>query len=178
MVEMVIDSIRVSLVNYQRVVVLKEQEMDRYLPIWIGPAEADAIAIKLQDMTTPRPLTHDLLTSIISTLGWKVDFVLVNDLQDDIFYAKICLSRDGQQIEVDSRPSDAIALAVRVKVPIYTDETVLERAGILIDQKTGKPSLIKENKGGEVTDEELRRLSAFREFVDQLDLKDFDKDEG
>jgi hypothetical protein len=106
-----------------------------------------------------------------------VDFVLVNDLQDDIFYARICLSRDGQQIEVDSRPSDAIALAVRVKVPIYTDESVLEKAGILIDQKTGKPSLIKENKGGEVT-EELRRLSAFREFVDQLDLKGFDKDEG
>jgi hypothetical protein len=178
MVEMVIDSIRVSLVNYQRVVVLKEREMDRYLPIWIGPAEADAIAVKLQDMATPRPLTHDLLTSVISTLGWKVEFILVNDLQDDIFYARICLSRDGQQVEIDSRPSDAIALAVRVRVPIYTDESVLDKAGILIDQKTGKPSLVKEQKGAEVTDEELKRLSAFQDFIDQLDLKDFGKDEG
>ena len=122
MVEMSIDSIRVSLMNYQRVVILKEKMSDRYLPIWIGPAEADAIAVKLQGVEVPRPLTHDLLNEVIKTLGARVSSRIVCDLKNDTFYAKVMLEVDGGQIEVDSRPSDAIALAVRVEVPIYAGE--------------------------------------------------------
>jgi bifunctional DNase/RNase len=114
MVEMVIDSIRVSLMNYQRVVILKERGADRYLPIWIGAPEADAIAVRLQDVVVPRPLTHDLLGSVIAELGAVVDHVLVSDLTEDTFFAKLVLNvKDGLPREVDCRPSDAIALAVR-----------------------------------------------------------------
>lgn len=114
MLEMVIDSIRVSLMNYQRVVILKERDSDRYLPIWIGSPEADAIAVKLQDVVVPRPLTHDLLGSVIAELGAVVDHVVVSDLSNDTFYAKLVMNvTDGPQREVDCRPSDAIAIAVR-----------------------------------------------------------------
>ena len=95
MIEMSIDSIRVSLMNYQRVVILKEKMADRYLPIWIGPAEADAIAVKLQGVTVPRPLTHDLLYSVIDTLGATIKSVIISDLKSDTFYAKIILNVDG-----------------------------------------------------------------------------------
>ena len=118
MIEMKIDSIRVSLMNYQRVVILKEKGANRYLPIWIGPAEADAIAVKLQNVQLARPLTHDLLQSVIAALGASVNFVVVSELQNDTFYAKLSLNVDGMRVEVDSRPSDALALAVRVGVPI------------------------------------------------------------
>lgn len=104
MVEMTIDSIRVSLMNYQRVVILKEKAADRYLPIWIGPAEADAIAVKLQGASVPRPLTHDLLRSVVDTLGASVNSIIVCDLKNDTFFAKIILNVDGKQLEVDSRP--------------------------------------------------------------------------
>ena len=114
MQEMVIDSIRVSLMNYQRVVILKQRATDRYLPIWIGSPEADAIAVKLQDVSVPRPLTHDLMGSVISTLGATVNRVVVTDLSNDTFYAKLVLDLpDGGEVEVDCRPSDAIAIAVR-----------------------------------------------------------------
>jgi bifunctional DNase/RNase len=181
MIEMVIDSIRVSLMNYQRVVILKEKIADRYLPIWIGPAEADAIAVRLQEVTVPRPLTHDLLRSVIDALGATIDSIIVNDLKNDTFYAKIIIIVDGKQMEVDSRPSDALALAVRASVPIYADEVVLDKAGILLDKETGKPvSPQKEagdagGPGRKVSEEELRRMSAFRAFIDTLDLDDFDK---
>jgi bifunctional DNase/RNase len=178
MIEMTIDSIRVSLMNYQRVVILKEKEADRYLPIWIGPSEADAIAVKLQDVTVPRPLTHDLLRSVIDTLGATINSIIVSELKNDTFYAKIILNVDGGQMEVDSRPSDALALAVRAGVPIFAEETVLDRAGILLDKETGKP-LIREGEAGGaakmVSEEELGRMSAFRDFIDTLDLDDFDK---
>ena len=134
MLEMSIDSIRVSPMNYQRVVILKEKDSDRYLPIWIGPAEADAIAVKLQDLSVPRPLTHDLLRTVIDTLGASVKHILVSDLQNDTFYAKITLQTNGTATEIDCRPSDAVALAVRVQVPIYVDESVLDKAGILLDK--------------------------------------------
>jgi len=140
MIEMLIDSIRVSLMNYQRVVILKEKDSDRYLPIWIGPAEADAIAVKLQDVTVPRPLTHDLLRSVIDVLGATVSSIVVSELKNDTFYAKIVLSVDGGQMEVDSRPSDALALAVRANVPIFAEEVVLDKAGIMLDKETGKPT--------------------------------------
>lgn len=172
MLEMTIESIRVSMLNYQRVVILKEKMAERYLPIWIGPAEADAIAVKLQDVSVPRPLTHDLLGSVISALGASVNSIIVNDLRNDTFFAKIVLSVDGKQIEVDSRPSDAIALAVRVKVPIYAEETVLDKAGIIIDPQTGKPAPARD-----IPPEELERMSAFRDFIEGLDLSDFEKRE-
>ena len=179
MIEMTIDSIRVSLMNYQRVVILKEKMTDRYLPIWIGPAEADAIAAKLQVVSVPRPLTHDLLSSVIDVLGATVSSVIVNDLQNDTFYAKITLDVDGTQMEVDSRPSDALALAVRVEAPIYVEEVVLDKAGILLDKETGKPIAEEgggvDSKGRKVSEEEMRRMSAFRDFIDTLNLDDFDK---
>ncbi len=170
MIEMTIESIRVSMLNYQRVVILKEEEAERYLPIWIGPAEADAIAVKLQEYQVPRPLTHDLLGNIIGALGAAVSSIIVCDLRDDTFFAKIVLAVDGNQIEIDSRPSDAIALAVRVKVPIFAEEIVLEKAGIIIDPETGKPAPARE-----IPPEELERMSAFRDFIEGLDLSDFDK---
>jgi bifunctional DNase/RNase len=179
MIEMTIDSIRVSLMNYQRVVILKEKDADRYLPIWIGPAEADAIAVKLQDVTVPRPLTHDLLRSVIDTLGASINSIIVSELKNDTFFAKIVLNVDGGQMEVDSRPSDALALAVRAGVPIYAEETVLDKAGILLDKETGKPiGKMGEGQGGlgkMVSEEELGRMSAFRDFIDTLDMDDFDK---
>ena len=104
MLEMTIDSIRVSPMNYQRVVILKEKDSDRYLPIWIGPAEADAIAVKLQDLSVPRPLTHDLLRTVIDTLGASVKHILVSDLQNDTFFAKISLQSNGTSQEIDCRP--------------------------------------------------------------------------
>ena len=100
MIEMTIDSIRVSLMNYQRVVILKEKVSERYLPIWIGPAEADAIAVKLQGVNPPRPLTHDLLTDVIKVLGATVDSIIVCDLKNDTFYAKVVLNVDGGQTQL------------------------------------------------------------------------------
>jgi bifunctional DNase/RNase len=181
MIEMTIDSIRVSLMNYQRVVILKEKAAERYLPIWIGPAEADAIAVKLQDVNTPRPLTHDLLQSVIDALGATVSSIIVSDLKNDTFYAKIILNVDGGQMEVDSRPSDALALAVRVEVPIYAEEIVLDRAGIMLDKETGKPITQDKEAGGaggkdkQVSEEDVKRMSAFYDFINTLDLDDFDK---
>jgi len=176
MLEVTIDSIRVSLMNYQRVVILREKLADRYLPIWIGPAEADAIAAKLQGVKLERPLTHDLLRSVVEALGARVNSIIVYELKSDVFYAKIILNVDGGQIEIDSRPSDALALAVRVEVPIYVDELVMDKAGILLDRE-GKPL---DEKGviegkDKVTDEELKKMSAFRDFIDTLDLDDFGK---
>lgn len=147
MIEMTIDSIRVSLMNYQRVVMLKEKMTERYLPIWIGPAEADAIAVKLQGVTVPRPLTHDLLRTVIQTLGANINSIIVSDLRNDTFFAKIIFDVDGRQMEIDSRPSDALALAVRAEVPIYVEETVLDKAGILLDKETGKPFPQEKEKG-------------------------------
>ncbi len=178
MVEMTIDSIRVSLMNYQRVVILKERNSDRYLPIWIGPAEADAIAVKLQDVGVPRPLTHDLLRDIISRLGATVKQITVTNLKDDTFFAEIILGVNGREITIDSRPSDALALAVRANVPIYANEEVLSKAAIFLDKETGKPITAAEKaqgegKGGKTVDEaEMRRMSAFKEFIDSLDLSD------
>ena len=178
MIEMTIDSIRVSLMNYQRVVILKEKMAERYLPIWIGPAEADAIAVKLQGVNVPRPLTHDLLHTVIDTLGATINSIIVSDLKNDTFYAKIILNVDGGQMEVDARPSDALALAVRAEVPIYTEEAVLDKAGILLDKETGKPipeEMETGGKGKQVSEEEMKRMSAFHDFINTLDLDDFDK---
>jgi len=170
MVEMTIDSIRVSLMNYQRVVILKEKGTNRYLPIWIGPAEADAIAVKLQNVELSRPLTHDLLQSVISTLGATVDYIVVSGLKEDTFYARLALSVDGVKLDIDSRPSDALALAVRVGAPIYAEESVLEKAGIILEEETGKSV-----PEGKVDEQELKGLSAYKDFINTLDLEDFKK---
>lgn len=179
MLNMSIDSIRVSPMNYQRVVILKEKDSDRYLPIWIGPAEADAIAVKLQDLSVPRPLTHDLLRTVIDTLGGSVNHILVSDLHNDTFYAKIVIEVNGATKEIDSRPSDAMALAVRAQVPIFAEESVMDKAGILLDKETGKP-ITPEREPAEqtsqVTEEELRRMSAFTDFIHSLDMEDFGRE--
>jgi len=179
MIEMTIDSIRVSLMNYQRVVILKEKGSDRYLPIWIGPAEADSIAVKLQDVAVPRPLTHDLLGSVIARLGAHIQSIVVTDLSDDTFYAKIILQTSGADLELDSRPSDAIALAVRARVPIYAENSVLDKAGIQMNQED-EDTLGSTVESGQATkrlqvnDEELEKLSAFKDFVNELDLESLD----
>jgi bifunctional DNase/RNase len=184
MVEMTIDSIRVSMMNYQRVVILKEKGSERYLPIWIGPAEADAIAVKLQGVTVPRPLTHDLLQTIICTLGATVESIIVSDLKNDTFYAQIILNVSGGQNEIDSRPSDALALAVRTEVPIFVEEAVLDKAGIMLDKEIGKPIFEEgktpdelrtdKDKGKKVSSEDIKKMSAWSDFINTLDLKDFD----
>ena len=173
MIEMTIESIRVSLMNYQRVVILRDKSSDRYLPIWIGAAEADAIAVQLQEVAVARPLTHDLLRSVIDTLGAHVNHVIVNDLSNDTFYARIVLDVNGSSMEIDSRPSDAIALAVRVKVPIYADESVLDKAGVMLD-KDGE-TVTSGDRTVKVNPEEIERMSAFKDFIESLDLDDFDK---
>lgn len=257
MIEMTIDSIRVSLMNYQHVVILREKASDRYLPIWIGPAEADAISIKLQNVDLARPMTHDLLKNAIfaleATSETVVSKIVVNDLRSDTFYAQIIFestngpkqvsvkfapdsnSRKGYdngswisliwqgkehklkivndwqesgerfieamnddglifvlrldktnekwlltKIKLDSRPSDAIALAVRVTVPIYVEEAVLDKAGIILDRETGKPIPIdkssdKPDGKGKVDEQELKKLSAFNDFINTLNLDDIGK---
>jgi len=181
MIEMVVDSIRVSMMNYQRVVILKEKTNNRYLPIWIGASEADAIAVKLQGVTVQRPLTHDLLRSVVEALGARVNSIIVSDLKNDTFFAKIVLDVDGKQMEIDSRPSDALALAVRVEAPIYADEGVLDRAGVELDKETGKPIAEEQGKGKgkvvdrEISEDEMKKMSAFYDFINTLDLDDFDK---
>jgi bifunctional DNase/RNase len=172
MIEMVIDSIRASMVNDRlRAAILKEKDANRYLPIWIGPPEADAILLKLQNIELARPLTHDLLQAIIDILNATVEYVVVSDLQNDTFYAKIVLIADKEQLEVDSRPSDALALAVRVGAPIYAEAEVLDKAGIILDQdESGRPT-----SESRINDRELKGLSAYQDFINTLDLEDFNK---
>lgn len=177
MKELSIESIRLSLMNYQRVVILREKDSDRYLPIWIGPAEADAIAVRLQDVAVARPLTHDLLSNMIEQLGGKVAYIVVSDLSNDTFFARIVLDVNGETVEVDSRPSDAIALAVRVDVPIYAADEVLDRAGVVLEEESeeGAGGQIPAEKTRPVDPAELERLGAFKDFIEGLDLDDFDQ---
>jgi bifunctional DNase/RNase len=162
MVEVTIDSIRVSLVSPQRLVILKDIEQERFLPIWIGPFEAEAITIKLQDVDVKRPLTHDLLNKFITELGGIISHVVVNDLRDDTYFARIFIGVNGKTLEIDSRPSDAMALAVRANVPIYVADEVMEKASITPED--------------DQSDEESEDLSAFRDFVNTLDLDDLATD--
>lgn len=174
MIEVKIDSIRVSLMSQHRVVVLKEIDSDRYLPIWIGPFEADAITLQLQGVQVARPLTHDLLKSIIDQMGAKISHVIVTELKNDTFFAHIVMDIDGKSIEVDARPSDAIALAVRVSAPLFVAEQVMEDASIV--PETGLDELDTEDAGtAPVSAEEEEQLSAFRDFINELDLDDLGK---
>ena len=175
MIEVTIDSMGISTMNYQRVVILKEQAGERYLPIWISPAEADAIAVKLQGVDVPRPLSHDLLWSVIGTLNASIHSVVINELRDDTFYGKIILNARGGQVEIDSRPSDALALAVRAGAPIFAENTVLDKAGLLIDKETGQATLQETPERKNVSGDELKKLSAYTDFINTIDMDDFDK---
>jgi uncharacterized protein len=135
--------------------------------------EADAIAFRLQDITVARPQTHDLLASVLAELGATVQQVVVNDMNNDIYYARIHMEAGGRHIEVDSRPSDAIALAVRASVPIFAEDAVLERAGVVLNAQ-GEIEHPDESSTP-VSPEELERLGAFRDFISGLDLDDLGK---
>jgi hypothetical protein len=172
LVEVVIDSIRVSLMSQHRLVILKEAQFERYLTIWIGVCEADAITWELQEHTSPRPLTHDLVKNIIRDMGGKISSIVISDLREDIYYAKIMVDMpNGRQIEIDSRPSDALAVAVRAKVPILVAEEVMDRAASLPDQEIQEEK--EEKPASEVPDD---KLSVFRDFLDTLDLDDLEDD--
>jgi hypothetical protein len=175
MIETVVESIRVSLVTQHRVVILKEVHGERHLPIWIGAYEADAIAMELQGVAAARPLPYDLMKTVIGDLGGSIDRILVTDLSQDVFYARIVIQKDGRAVEVDSRPSDAIALAVRSRVPILVDESVMDRAGVTLDADDDDGATATADVTDRADDE---RLSVFRDFINTLDLDDFDKKKG
>ena len=161
MIEVTVDSIRVSLMSHLRIVVLKDVNDERYLPIFIGPYEAEAIALRLRNVETPRPLTHDLICNTIEDLGAEVTHIVVTELRDDTFYAQIGVRVNRGTTAIDSRPSDAIAVAVRVGVPIFVAEEVMTAAGIVPGADIS----------GEV-EERKEEFSAFRDFVNTLDLDD------
>jgi bifunctional DNase/RNase len=136
LIEMIVDSVGISQLILQPVVILKQKEGVIYLPIFIGPAEANAIEVILDRVDMPRPLTPDLLCSIIDEMDAGIKHIVINDLKDETFYADIVLQANWQQLKIDARPSDAIALALRVEAPIYVTEAVLEKAGILFEHET------------------------------------------
>ncbi|HYM83453.1 MAG TPA: bifunctional nuclease family protein [Candidatus Dormibacteraeota bacterium] len=174
LVEMVIESVRVHMPSSRHVVILKETERERYLPIWIGPWEASAIAMRLQGMTPERPLTHDLFASALEELGVRLDQVVISSLAEETFHARLFLESNGRTIEMDSRPSDALALAVRTGVRIFAAEAVLDQAGLGSDgterEISAGPPL--EETGERIVDP---RLDVFRDFVNSLDI---DQGEG
>lgn len=150
--EMVVESVRVHMLSSQHVVILRDTVRERYLPIWIGPWEANAIAMRLQGVTPERPMTHDLFSRTLEELGVVVKQIVVSDLADDTFRARLWLELDGRSVDMDARPSDAIALAVRAGVPIFATDAVLDRAGVVPET------------------EEDEKLNVFREFVNSLNI--------
>ena len=155
MIELSLVGVRVELPSNQPIVLLKETTGDRYLPIWIGAVEATAIAFALQGIETPRPMTHDLMRDILTESDIRVERIVISDLVDQTFYATLRMAMNGRSMEVSSRPSDAIALAVRLSTPIYAAEEVLDQAGI------------------ELKDDEETEVQKFREFLDQVSPEDF-----
>ena len=156
--KMAVYGVSFDVVNKQPIVLLKGEESNRYLPIWIGHPEAAAILMKLQNTELPRPMTHDLLTNILEQLATRLDRVLVTELKDNTFFAVLRLASDGQEIDVDSRPSDAIALAVRTDAPIFAATELLDANGIEFDQEVEEvEDIVKE----------------FREFLDEISPEDF-----
>jgi uncharacterized protein len=155
MIEMHLVGVRVELPTNQPIVLLQEREGERYLPIWIGGNEAAAIAYALQGVVTPRPMTHDLMKNVLEELGVRIDRIVITELKESTFYAMIHLSLNGSQYEISSRPSDAIALAVRVAVPIFANEDVLSEASIVI------------------RDDEEQEVEKFKEFLEQVTPDDF-----
>ncbi len=173
MEELSIDSIRVSLSNYQRVVILKLKSKEMFIPIWVGPSEADAIAIKLQKVSLSRPLTHDLVISLLDSLSASVEYVLIESMKDETFFAKVAIKNNDKIIMIDSRASDAIALAVRVACPIYANDDVVEKVSVTLDHKN--ETVNKKNKvdiESKLRDDKNETdLSQFVDFIDTLDLE-------
>ena len=173
LVEMEVESVRVHMLSSRHVVILKETARDRYLPIWIGPWEASAIAMKLQGLTPERPLTHDLFATTLEELGARIDRVVISELSDETFHALIRLVRDGRSVEVDARPSDALALAVRSGVRIFAADAVLDQAalggdgGLGVDAEGDEEGSTLEATGERLVDP---RLDVFRDFVNSLDV--------
>lgn len=161
MIRVTIDSIRVSLISPQRIVVLREEDGERHVPIWIGPYEAEALTLSLRGANVPRPLTHDLLKSLVDALEATVSHIVINDLRDDTFFATIVLDQDGKVIEVDARPSDAVNLAVRTSAAIFVAEHVLDQAGVVPEAGIVEATL-----------DEDENLSVFADFLESLDLDD------
>jgi hypothetical protein len=178
MVEVVIDSIRVSLMSQQRIVILREQNAERYLPIWIGVYEAESITIALQEVEVARPLTHDLLTNIFRQLDARILRVEVVALRDDTYFGNIVVEKNGHLINIDSRPSDALAIAVRAHVPILVARSVMDAAGIIPEEDLQEEPSKQERQAAEAgsTDESDERLSVFQDFLEKLDLNN--EDEG
>jgi uncharacterized protein len=176
MVEVVIDSIRVSLISQQRIVILREVDADRYLPIWIGIYEAEAIALALQDVEVARPLTWDLLKNIFTTLDARIIRVEVTSLHDDTYYGNIVAEVDGKRLDIDSRPSDAIALAVRAHVPILVSRPIMDSVGVVpeedMSETTGEVSPKTEAPASEINE---ANLSVFKDFLENLDIDDEEK---
>lgn len=166
MVEVVIDSIRVSLMSQQRIVILREINAERYLPIWIGVYEAESITIALQEVEVARPLTHDLVKSIFHAMNARVTRVEVIALKDDTFYGNIVAEQDGKTINIDSRPSDAIAIAVRARAPILVARAVMDAAGILPEEDLREEQ---EESPAEEVEPTSERLSIFEDFLEKLD---------
>lgn len=176
MIEVEIDSVRVSLTNQQRIVILKQVNRERYLPIWIGLYEAEAITIALQDIQVARPQTHDLLKTLIQTLNARLIQVEVISLSDDVFYGNLILEINGQKREVDCRPSDALALAARTNVPIMVSSDVMIRAGISPEDD------ISETEPGNIEGQTLREiedqdLDVFEDFLKNFDIDDLSSDQ-
>jgi uncharacterized protein len=182
LVEMVVESVRVHMLSSNHVVILKEADQERYLPIWIGPWEANAIAMKLQGLAAERPLTHDLFARTLEELGVVVREVIISDLSDDTFHARLFLVAGDRTIEIDSRPSDALALAVRSGAKIYAEPAVLDRAGVspeiaeggdteeeLGEGVEGEPGSALERAPGRGADRVVDpRLDVFRDFINSL----------
>jgi bifunctional DNase/RNase len=171
LVEMVVESVRVHMLSNRHVVILKEQARERYLPIWIGPWEASAIAMRLQGLTPERPLTHDLIATALDELGVTIDRVVISELAEDTFHARLVLALGGRTVEIDSRPSDALALAVRSSARVFAAADVLDQAALgadggLGDDDEGAGSLL-ETTGEQLVD---ARLDVFRDFVNSLDV--------
>ncbi len=162
MIEVMLETIQMSLVSPHRIVVLKAVGEERYLPIWIGPCEAEAISLRLRGVTVPRPLTHDLIINLLHAFNAELHYIYINDLRDDTFYARLILDVEGKEMEIDARPSDAIAVAVRWGVPIYVAESVLDEAGVVPEE--------------DVTEERWRDLDVFRDFLNTLNLDDMPTD--
>ena len=173
LIEVNVDSIRVHLPTGQHVVILKERNADRYLPIWIGPFEANAIAMKIQGMTPERPITHDLVSTTFGELGIAVSRIVVTSLSEEVFFARLHLRQNGREIDVDSRPSDAIALAVRFDCPIFVATDVLDKAGVIPEKDEDDQA---QSQAQEKLDED--RLAVFRDLVNSLNLPDLPDEPG
>ena len=178
MIEVQIDSVRVHLMTPQRLVVLKQMGSERYLPIWVGPYEAEAITVALQEVEMIRPLTHDLLKNVFGAFNARIKRIEIVKLQNEIFYGNIVAEVEGREVNVDSRPSDAIALSVRAHVPILVHYSVMDEAGIIPEQDIPEEEETPESaEPAPLSEESTERLSVFEDFLEKLEFdKPDDKD--